>query len=169
MKTLKLICWSSLLLFSASLLPAQSCIAPYPNISNDKVEKVVSGNDLATVKQLYAAFSKGDVLSIRNLLAEEVNWNGQANFPYVGRDPHIGKDFILSSVFDRFRQGWHSWTLHDLQFDVKEDGKIVVKGLYRAKYRQTDFSSVDFAHTLQIAHGQITYFAKLDLNEYVSY
>lgn len=54
-------------------------------------------NYLDSIKNVYAAFAKGDIPSVLSVLAPNASWTEAEGFPYGGT--YIGADAVLQNVF----------------------------------------------------------------------
>jgi ketosteroid isomerase-like protein len=103
-------------------------------------------------RDLYAAFSGGDVEAVLNAMTDDVNWYSPGGVPLAGR--RMGRDAVRRYFAEVDR------AVRLDQFDVDEvleDGdRVVVLGRERATVRETgrDFST-RFAHVYRLRKGKI--------------
>ena len=109
------------------------------------------------IKDLYACFSRGDVLTILNALTEEVDWfvPGAPTIPYAGtyRGPHE-----VAKFFERLAANSEV-----LQFEpghyVAAGDTVISLGYYRGRARTTGRTyESDWAMSFTFRNGRVTRF-----------
>src|SRR5437016_5021882 len=88
------------------------------------------------VKQMYAAFGRGDIQTILNESAEDVIWDepGTSILPTAGR--YQGREGV-GKFFANVAQTWDFESFEPQEFIAQGD-KVIVLGYYRARARATD-------------------------------
>jgi ketosteroid isomerase-like protein len=110
--------------------------------------------DVEVVQEIYAAFGRGDIPVLLNLMSEEVEWvyPGPSLIPFAGT--HHGSEGIadfLSSVVE---------TLDIEQFEphefVAQDDTVVVLGYERSHVKATDRTfEQEWAHVYTLRDGKV--------------
>ena len=114
-----------------------------------------SNSPLSVVKQSYAAFGRGDIPAIVNLVADQVDWEDvcPASLPYSGlrRNPaEVAKFFSESAQVDEIK------TFEPREFVVAGEN-VTVLGHIEGYARDTkqEFRT-DFVHVFTVRNGKIT-------------
>ena len=108
------------------------------------------------VRDIYAAFARGDVGAVLGALAPDISWTEAEGFPYAGT--YVGPDAVLQNVFARIGAEWSGYTAepHEL---VAEGDTVVAIGEYAGTYRATGKSfRAPFAHVWKFAGEQVARF-----------
>ncbi len=99
------------------------------------------------VQVIYNAFSEGDIETVLAGFTDDIQWNEAENFIYADGNPYVGKDAILSGVFQRIGEEWEYWNLTDAKFYNVDDDRVLVTGRYQAKHKITaKVLDAQFAH-----------------------
>jgi len=116
-------------------------------------------NDVEIIKNLYAAFAKGDVSAVLEKFHPKIEWNEAENFPYADGNPYIGPQAVLEGVFARIGAEWEYWNLTDQTYYEANSGEIIVTGRYKAKNKITSKEiNVQFVHIWTLNDGLVTNF-----------
>ena len=118
----------------------------------------MSRTNVDTVKELYAAFEKGDLTTVREKMAPDIEWYEAENFPYDDGNPYIGPDAVLDGVYARLTGEWNGFA-EELRnvFDAGE--RVVTVGYYTGTYKPTGRSvRAQFAHVWTLRDGMVTAF-----------
>ena len=114
-----------------------------------------SNSPLSVVKQSYAAFGRGDIPAIVNLVADQVDWEDvcPASLPYSGlrRNPaEVAKFFSESAQVDKIK------TFEPREFVVAGEN-VTVLGYLEGYARDTkqEFRT-EFIHLFTVQKGKIT-------------
>ncbi len=108
--------------------------------------------NVAIVRELYAAFSRGDLEAIRGCLADEAVWHAAGRNwivgDYHGRDAIVG----LLAAMALYAEGSYSVEVRDV---LGNDRRVV--GLHRSSARRADGRSLDVDDVLifDIADGKV--------------
>jgi ketosteroid isomerase-like protein len=110
-------------------------------------------DNTATVRGIYAAFSRGDVPAIFAVMAPDIQWTEAEGFPYGG--VYVGSDAIVSNVFMPLGTEWDGFAAAPGEF-VAQGDTVVVLGTYSGKYRATGKSfKAPFAHVWKLRDGKV--------------
>jgi hypothetical protein len=63
------------------------------------------------IRELYAAFARGDMPAVRAALDPQIVWNEAENFPYADGNPYIGPQGVVEGVFSWLIIDWDGWSL----------------------------------------------------------
>jgi ketosteroid isomerase-like protein len=109
-----------------------------------------------TVRQLYAAFARGDVPAVLGALASDVRWTEADGFPHGGT--YIGPDAVLPNVFMTLNAERDRFAAVAQEF-VADAGTVVVLGDYSGTCKATGRSfSAPFAHVWTLRDGKVATF-----------
>ena len=121
--------------------------------------KPAKEKDVEIVKNLYAAFAKGDVPAVLQKFSPKIEWNEAENFPYDDGNPYIGPQAVLEGVFARLGAEWEYWNLTEQTYYEANSGEIIVTGRYKAKNKMTSKEiNVQFVHIWTLNDGLVTNF-----------
>lgn len=109
-----------------------------------------------TVRQLYAAFARGDVPAVLGALASDVRWTEAEGFPHGGT--YIGPDAVLHNVFMTLNAEWDRFAAVAQEF-VADASTVVVLGDYSGTCKATGRCfSAPFAHVWTLRDGKVATF-----------
>lgn len=110
--------------------------------------------NLQTVRDAYAAFSRGDIPSVIDLLTDDVAWElpGPAQIPYAGS--YHGKDRTLE-FFRRLSESDEVQSFEPQRFFADGD-MVVVLGTYGARIKATGkTATADWVHAFTLRGGKV--------------
>ena len=108
------------------------------------------------VRELYAAFARGDVPAVLRALAADVSWTEAEGFPYGGT--YSGVDAVLQNVFMKLGTEWEGFSAVPAEFFAERES-VVALGTYSGKYKASGKRfSAPFAHVWQLEHGKVARF-----------
>jgi uncharacterized protein len=135
---------------SAKLDNASSDTDPHPPASS-----IDSNSPLGVVKQTYAAFGRGDIPAILNLIADQVDWQEvcPASLPYSGRRRDRAE---VAKFFSDQAQVEEVKTFEAREFIVAGEN-VTVLGYIKGYARDTkqEFRS-EWVHLFTVQNGKIT-------------
>ena len=109
-----------------------------------------------TIKQLYAAFARGDIPSVLGALNPQTRWTEAEGFPYGGT--YIGPQAVLDNVFMRLGGEWDSFSAQMAEL-VADGDTVVALGTYSGTFKATGKSfQAPFVHVWKFTDGQISEF-----------
>jgi hypothetical protein len=110
------------------------------------------------IRNLYAAFARGDAPAVLAAMDSGIVWNEAENFPYADRNPYVGPSAIAEGLFFRLATEWEQFqAIPDEIFDAGDT--TVVLGRYRGTYKATGKSiDAQFAHIWRVTDGRVTGF-----------
>lgn len=118
---------------------------------------MASSSDL--IRNLYAAFARGDIPTVLGFLAPDAAWTESEGGPYAGT--YHGPDGILSGVFMKLGGEWEGFAAVPSQY-VAEGDTVVVVGEYSGTFRATGRSMrAPFAHVWKLRDGRIATFTQI--------
>lgn len=114
------------------------------------------GNNLDLVRELYTAFSVGDIPSVLGALASDVRWTEAEGGPYGGVS--VGPEAVLANVFVKLGGEWDGFSAVPAEF-VADGSTVVALGQYSATYKATGKSfTAPFAHVWKLKDGKVVSF-----------
>ena len=118
----------------------------------------MSDDNVALIRDTYAAFAAGDVPAVLGGMAQDIEWNEAENFAYADGNPYRGPEAILSGVFARLGGEWDGFAaVPEAYFGAGET--VVVTGRYRGTCKATGKSlDAQMAHVWRIEDGKIAGF-----------
>ena len=110
-------------------------------------------NNLDKVKNIYQAFSVGDIPTVLATLAPDVHWTEAAGGPYGGISE--GPDAVLANVFMKLGTEWDGFSAVPSEF-VADGSTIVALGTYTGTYKETGKGfEASFAHVWKFRDGKV--------------
>ena len=118
-----------------------------------------SESKIATVQDLYSAFTAGDIDQLLSKLADDVEWITPDGYPYGGHSR--GSEAVATEVFEPIAEEWETFEVHPNRFVA--DGETVVSlGTYRGTCRATgDSFEAPYAHVWEFGNGAVVRFQQL--------
>jgi len=116
-------------------------------------------NNVDIVKNLYAAFGRGDIQTVLGMMDPEIEWYEAEGHPYMPTGkPWVGPDTILKNLFMRFGTEWDGVAVHPAVFhDAGDD--VVVEGRFSGTHKQTGKSAnLQICHLWSVKDGRATAF-----------
>ena len=108
------------------------------------------------VRDIYAAFARGDIGAVLGAFAPDISWTDAEGFPYGGT--YVGPESVLQNVFARIGAEWSSYTVEPREL-VAEGDTVVAIGDYAGTYRATGKSfRAPFAHVWKFAGERVAKF-----------
>jgi uncharacterized protein len=114
-----------------------------------------TNNNIAAIKEIYAAFAQGDIQFILDRITENVSWinEGPDSIPYAGTfngRSEVPRFFTaIASVAERGRVDIEDW--------ITQDDKVVTTGRFRATVKGTGQPlDVAIAHVFTLQNGKIS-------------
>ena len=121
----------------------------------------MSAENVATVKQIYAAFANGDVDAAVGAMSADIEWNEAENFPYADGNPYNGPNAILNGVFARLGADWDGFGVEPQQF-VDGGDTVIMTGRYVGTCKATGRAmNPQVAHFWTLQNGKATQFQQL--------
>lgn len=118
-------------------------------------EATMFGNS-DTIRNVYAAFARGDVPAVLSALAPDVSWTEAEGFPYGGT--YIGPDAVLKHVFMRLGTEWNGFAAVAHEF-ISEGDAVVALGEYSGRYKATGkHFATPFVHVWKFHNGKVATF-----------
>jgi uncharacterized protein len=115
-------------------------------------------HNVELVREIYAAFGRGDGPAVLACMDPGIVWNEAENFPYSDRNPYLGTAAVAEGVFFRLATEWDNFQAIPAQYlDAGET--VVVTGRYRATYKATNsLLDAQFAHIWHLRDGKVVSF-----------
>jgi ketosteroid isomerase-like protein len=109
------------------------------------------------VQQMYAAFGKGDLQTLLNSVADNVDWQvlGPKIIPQSG--PHRGRKEV-ENFFEKVAESYDFQKFEPREF-IAQDDKVVCLGYYSAKMKKTGkFAEAELAMVFTFRDGKVVKF-----------
>jgi uncharacterized protein len=113
--------------------------------------------NVQAVQELYAAFGRGDIETVLDGFAEDVEWviPGPADIPFAGQ--RHGREQV-AQFFRELEQAEEIQEFEPQEYIAQAD-KVVVLGHYRARIKSTGRTvEGDWAHVLTLKQGRVARF-----------
>lgn len=108
------------------------------------------------IRGLYAAFGRGDIPAVMQILAPEVRWTEAEGFPYAGT--YTGPDAVLHNVIMKLGTEWQTFSVSPEEL-VADGDTVVSLGTYRGVYKATGKKfTAPFAHVWTLRNGKVVRF-----------
>lgn len=118
----------------------------------------MAGENLQAIKNLYAAFARGDAGAVLGAFDDAIVWNEAENFPYADRNPYVGPLQVGEGVFGRIMTEWDGFTVTPQQY-VDGGDTVVAFGRYTGTFKATGIPvDAQFVHVWKITSGRIVSF-----------
>jgi uncharacterized protein len=118
----------------------------------------MSQENVALIRDLYAAFAQGDIPAVLGAMSPEIVWNEAENFAYADGNPYRGPDAILGGVFARLGSEWDGFAAIPEEY-IDGGDTLVVLGRYRGTYKASGRPmDAQMVHVWRLADGRITRF-----------
>jgi ketosteroid isomerase-like protein len=110
------------------------------------------------IKNLYAAFARGDAAAVVGAMDPNIVWNEAENFPYADRNPYVGPGAIGEGIFFRLATEWDGFRAQPSEF-LDAGDTVVAFGRYKGTYKATGSAlNAQFAHVWHLRDAKITTF-----------
>lgn len=91
-------------------------------------------SNVGIVRDIYAAFERGDMAAVLGLMADDIVWNEAESFPYSDRNPYVGPQAVLEGVFGRVGGEWNVFAVEPERF-IDGGETVVMLGRYRLEHK----------------------------------
>lgn len=91
-------------------------------------------NHSDTIKNLYAAFARGDIPSVLGTMDTNFSWTEPEGNPYAGT--HVGPDAVLQNVFMKLGTEWDGFAVVPHEH-IAEANTVVTLGEMSGTYKAT--------------------------------
>lgn len=110
--------------------------------------------NVKAVERIYTAFGQGDIPTILNMLAEDIDWlfSGPADIPFAGR--HRGREQV-TQFFATLDETVEVEQFEPQEFIAKGD-KVVVLGHERMRVKSNGRTcETDWVHVFTLRNGEV--------------
>lgn len=115
-------------------------------------------NNCDLIRELYAAFGKGDVPTVLAAFDPNIRWVEAENSPLADQNPYIGPQTVLEGVFMRLGSEVDGFTVTPSLFTDGGD-TVLVEGRYTGKVKSTGtLLDAQFAHVWRLHEGKVVSF-----------
>jgi ketosteroid isomerase-like protein len=110
------------------------------------------------VKDLYAAFGRGDVAAVLGAFDPAIEWNEAESFLYADRNPYIGPQAVAEGVFGRIMADIEGFVVTPANI-IDGGDTVVAEGRYTGTWRATGVPvNSQFAHVWHVRDGRVVRF-----------
>jgi len=116
-------------------------------------------DNVSLVKNLYAAFGRGDVPAVLGAMSADIKWYQAEGNPYMpSGEAWVGPDSVLNNLFMKLGTEWDGFTVHPRSFHGAGDS-VIVEVRYSGTYKPTGKSmDAQACHVWDINDGKVTRF-----------
>ena len=109
-------------------------------------------NNVEHLKELYAAFDRGEVPAVLDAMHPEIEWREAEGNPYRTVPVFTGPEEVLNKLFVRLNEEWDDFKVEPVLFYDAGD-TVIVEGRYTGKYKETGKAmDAPFCH-IWMMHG----------------
>lgn len=111
------------------------------------------------VKDLYAAFGRGDVPAVLNAMSPDIHWHEAEGNPYMpSGEAWVGPDAVLNNLFMKLGAEFEGFSVHPKSFHDAGDS-VIVEARYSGKYKATGKSlNAQVCHVWDVKNGKLIRF-----------
>jgi hypothetical protein len=126
-------------------------------MSPDQEEHAMSKENVDLVRAAYAAFGRGDMSAVLDVMDPKIDFRVAENSPYYRGSAYVGRDDV-GSLFARIPVDWDGFEIvPELYHDAGD--VVVMRGRYRGKYNATGKSMyVQVVHFWTVRNGKLAEF-----------
>ena len=116
-------------------------------------------DNVSLVKNLYDAFSRGDIPAVLGHMSPDIHWHQAESNPYMpSGEAWVGPDAVLNNLFIRLGAEWDGFTVHPKSFH-DAGGSVIVEVRYTGRYKSTGKKmDTQACHIFDIKDGKVTRF-----------
>jgi len=116
-------------------------------------------SNVQILKDLYAAFGRGDVGAVLAAFDPKIEWREAESNPYKpDGKPWFGGDAITQNLFVKLATEWDGFTVMPQAFHDAGD-TVVTEGRYTGTFKETGKGvDMQFCHVWKFAGGKLTSF-----------
>lgn len=112
--------------------------------------------NLEKIRNIYAAFGRGDIPAVLGALAPDTSWTEAEGFPYGGT--YMGPDAVLQNVFMKLGTEWRGFASVPHEF-VADGDTVIALGDYSGTYKATGkYFLAPFVHVWKFRDGKVASF-----------
>ena len=115
-------------------------------------------DNAATIRGVYDAFLRGDIMAVVAAMDEHIEWNEAEHVTYWLGAPFVGPHALLTGVFARLPQDFDNFSI-EVGRMVASGDTVVVEARYRATAKATGKPlNAQVAHVWDLRDGKIVRF-----------
>jgi len=115
-------------------------------------------SNVELIRDIYEAFSAGDVPGVLGRMSPEIVWNEAENFPYADGNPYLGPQAVLEGVFARCIGEWDGFGL-EIEELLDAGETVVARGRYVGVYKATGRAQhTQLVHVWRVEDGEVVGF-----------
>ena len=122
-------------------------------------EKETSVSHVRLVKDVYAAFGRGDVATVLGAFDAKIEWREAEGNPYQpSGEAWVGPEAVLQNLFVRLGADWDGFTVHPKQFH-DAGSTVVVEARYTGTHKLSrKHLDAQVCHVWRIRNGKLASF-----------
>ena len=115
-------------------------------------------DNVRLLKDLYAAFGRGDIPAVLEVMSADIRWYQAENNPYRPTgEAWVGPDAV-NTLFMRIGADWDGFTVHTKSFHGAGDS-VIVEARYTGTFKPTGKSmDAQVCHIWDVKDGKLTRF-----------
>jgi ketosteroid isomerase-like protein len=118
----------------------------------------MSEENVNKIREMYAAFGRGDIPAVLARLHPQIEWWEAENFIYAEKNPYVGPNGVLEGIFMRLGAEWDGFGVSAKQL-LDAGDTVVTEGYYSGTYKKTGkHVKAQFAHVFTFRDGQVVKF-----------
>jgi uncharacterized protein len=116
-------------------------------------------NHVNQMKELYAAFGRGDVPTVLAAMDANIEWQEAEGNPWHLGRPFVGPQQVVDGVFQRIGAEFDGFEIHPTRF-LGDGDTVIVEGRYRAASHHATGKPLDaeVVHVWDLLDGKIVRF-----------
>lgn len=115
-------------------------------------------DNAATIRGVYDAFLRGDIMAVVAVMDEHIEWNEAEHGTYWPGAPFVGPHAVLTGVFARLPQDFDNFSI-EIGRMVAAGDTVLVEARYRATAKATGKPlNAQVAHVFDLRDGKIVRF-----------
>jgi ketosteroid isomerase-like protein len=118
----------------------------------------MSQENVALIRGMYDAFTRGDVPGVLGVMSPDIVWNEAENYPYADGNPYVGPMAVAQGVFARLGSEWNGFAVAPEEILDAGDA-VVALGHYLGTCKATGTAiRAQMVHVWRIVDGKVTAF-----------
>lgn len=118
----------------------------------------MSQENVALIRGMYDAFTRGDVPGVLGVMSPDIVWNEAENFPYADGNPYVGPMAVAQGVFARLGSEWDGFAVAPEEI-LDAGDTVVALGHYLGACKATGTAmKAQMVHVWRIIDGKVTAF-----------
>ena len=116
-------------------------------------------DNVTLLKNLYDAFSRGDIPTVLGAMSPDIKWYQAESNPYrPSGQAWVGPDAVLNNLFMRLGSEWDGFAVHPGSFHDAGQS-VIVEARYSGTYKATGKSmNAQVCHVWDVKDGKVSRF-----------